>query len=114
MERKTTPKAICHIFNYPTNRTEIMMEQEIKILTSTDTPGKVKQDVIYFLATLEQGQESIIRAAATIYTPGGGTVALALVDVTKERRKRKERTEARNVCPSKQVNVKGKFSHSSF
>ena len=39
---------------------------------------------------------------------GGGSVALALVDINVERRKRNEQGEARNVCPSMQVKV-GRF-----
>ena len=88
---------MCWIFDYPTNCTGIMTNQEVEILISIDTPGKVVQGAIFFLATQEQGKELTIRTGAT-----------------KAGRKRKKKLGVRNNCPSKQFNTMDSFSHASL
>ena len=67
-----------------------MTDQEVEILTFTDTPGNVVQDAIFFLATQGQWKESRIIAGEMVPTPQGGSVALAQVDVTMEERMDRE------------------------
>ena len=105
LKRKITPKEMCRIFDYPTNRTGIMTDQQIKILTSTDKPGKVVQDAIYFLSTPGQGKDASVIADDILPTSRGGSVAGALGDDIKTDKKRKDVSEARNDRPLKQGNL---------
>ena len=91
---------------------KIMTDQEIKILTSTDTPGKVVQDAIFFLSTQWQGKDSRVITGDMIPTSRGGSVAGALEDVVKIDQKRKDESGAGNNCPLKQCNL-SEFPHNS-
>ena len=98
VRRKVSNQKMCRIFDYPTNRFSEMTEQAKELLTDNNIPGKVVLDAIHFL-------DKWNNTGGRVPTPAGVSVALALVDITEEERKRKEHVGAESTCPQKQRRV---------
>ena len=77
-----------------------MTEPEKQLLTDNNIPGKVVLDAIYFLNKFES-------TGKMVPAPGRVSLALALVDIAKEGRKRKEHAGAKSIRHQKQRRVEG-------
>ena len=93
--RKISSQEMCQIFDYPTDCFSKITEQEEQLLTENNISGKVVLDAIYFLDKFEN-------TGGMVPAPGGVSVALALANITEERKKRKGHARAKSARPQKQ------------